>query len=85
MNYMNFYLALRVSEFTKSATTDITGIVSGRNFITLPPEILGKEITQPGYWQKIYFMVNKLTYFSFSSYSFFLLSKLVQPVTSGGQ
>ena len=38
-----------MSEFNKPVDEDITGIVSGNNSITLPPEVLGDDVTEePG-------------------------------------
>ena len=38
-----------MSEFNKPVDADITGIVSGNNSITLPPEVLGDGvIEEPG-------------------------------------
>ena len=42
------YSVLRVLEFNNKVTMNITGIKVGRNVITLPPEILGEEILEPG-------------------------------------
>ena len=49
LSYTALNLVLRVSEFNKPVDADITGIVSGNNSITLPPEVLGDEVTEePG-------------------------------------